>query len=165
MPTTIMPLPRNALFALLLSSAASLIGCSDPEPTADAQPDRQPASAAQTTLTEETVNTAPMDEATAQAAAISHPITEHLYRCTDGEEFSIRFGDQSATLRTSEDQFELRQQPAASGIRYADDAAEFLSEGDQAIFMVEDQSHDCTLVSSEQTQIPGPNTDNVAEQQ
>jgi membrane-bound inhibitor of C-type lysozyme len=140
-----------SLFAVLCAATVFLSACSEPEPTPAAQIE------AQAPVTKQVASEAQSTESK-QTEATSHSVTEHLFRCTDGEEFSIRFGDQMATLNTANEQFDLRQQPAGSGVRYADETVEFLSKGDQAIFMIADQTHDCTLASSEQQQIPGPET-------
>lgn len=147
MPTKKMP----ASFAALLVTCVILSACSDPEPAPQTRVEME------ASATEHVTRNAQSTQAR-QPNVASHPVTEHLFRCTDGEEFSIRFGDQVATLNTSSEQFDLRQQPTGAGVRYADETVEFLSKGDQAIFMIADQTHDCTLVSSEQQQIPGPET-------
>lgn len=138
-----------ALLTALFCATALLSACAEPEATSTAQ------NKADAPDTEQVASDIPSTQ-TEPVEAASHAVTEHLFRCTDGEAFSIQFGDQMATLTTGNQQFDLRQQPAASGTRYADETAEFLSKGDQAIFMLADQTHDCTLVSREQQQIPGP---------
>lgn len=148
MPIIKIPGPL-ALLTTLFSATALLSACAEPESTPAGQ------DSAEVPKTEAVVEDIPSPP-TKPIEVISHSVTEHFFRCTDGEEFSIQFGDQMATLNTASEQFDLRQQPAASGTRYADETVELLSNGDQAIFMLGDQTHDCTLVSSEQQQIPGP---------
>lgn len=147
-----MPIKMPGSFSLvtaLCAAAAFLSACSEPEPTPKAHIEQDPPA------TENIIPDSPPAE-TKPTGTASHFITEHLFRCTDGEEFNIHFGDQMATLNTSTEQFDLRQQPTGSGVRYADETVEFLAKGDQAIFMIADETHDCTKVSSEQQPIPGP---------
>lgn len=85
----------------------------------------------------------------------SHQETEVFFRCTDGTEFIVTFGDQSATLTYEDAEHELQQQPAGSGTRYADGVFELITKGGQAALITEEVTRDCTRLEEERVSVPG----------
>lgn len=134
---------------LLISGMAFLTACTD-------TPDPQPKATSNTQETISEKEEAAIPDTERERPEVSHTITEQVFRCTDGEEFIVSFGDQTARIKHHDSLYELRQQQTSSGIRYADETVDFLSKADQAVISVADQTHDCSMVAEEQARILGP---------
>ena len=120
-----------------------LSGCSDSDSNAPAKSgaEKQP---------DKTATTA------AKEPVISHSVKEFLFRCTDGTELTVTYGDQQANLVINDMSHTLRQQPSGSGTRYTDETLDFTTKGDQAILVSGDQTRDCQLADQETQRVPGP---------
>jgi membrane-bound inhibitor of C-type lysozyme len=64
----------------------------------------------------------------------SAPVAPVNYACEDGRTFSVSFapGGAAAVIDINRMRFDLRQEPAASGIRYACDVLTLTNRGDEA---------------------------------
>lgn len=70
----------------------------------------------------------------AGCAALQPPPQPVTYACAGGSEFTITFlrGDAGADIFINRMRFHLRQEPAASGVRYACDVLTFTGKGNEA---------------------------------
>lgn len=132
--------PLSILAIALLTLAA---GCSDSDtPAPEVAPKQVPEPAAQREAQPD-----PLAIPQVEKSAPTKEIQEALYRCTDGQEFTISFDDQTANMVYNDMRHSLRQQEAASGTRYVDENVEFINKGDQAVLIVGDQTLDCSHVA------------------
>ncbi len=136
---------QSTLLALLVL----LTACSDSDAPTPAESGHSAAEPA-------TSSTPPDDTVTIAPQAVSHGVTEFVFRCSDGSEFTVSYGDQLALLTLDDAQHQLRQQPTASGARYSDEQLEFYNKGDEAILIIADVSHDCAALDRQQQRLPGP---------
>lgn len=90
--------------------------------------------------------------------AVSHGITEFIFRCSDGSEFIVSYGDQVALLTLDDEQHQLRQQPSGSGARYGDEQLEFIHKGEEALLLNGDLSRDCRVLEQQHQRLPGPDS-------
>lgn len=70
----------------------------------------------------------------AGCALLQPPQQPVTYACAGGSEFTITFlrGDAGADIFINRMRFHLRQEPAASGVRYACDVLTFTGQGNDA---------------------------------
>ena len=87
---------------------------------------------------------------------VSHGITEFVFRCSDGEEFTVSYGDQLAIVLLEDQTHQLRQQSAATGRRYSDEALELHIKGSDVLLLSGDNSRDCVMVEQHEQRLPGP---------
>lgn len=64
-----------------------------------------------------------------------------VYDCDGGNEFAITFlpGHEGATIEFNRMRFQLRHEPAASGVRYVCDVMAFTGQGEHAELAIQDQ--------------------------
>ena len=130
-----------SLFAIALLTLAA--GCSDSDsPTPEAAPTQTTEPVAQ-----QEAQPDPLAIPHIEKSAPTKELQEALYRCTDGQEFTISFDDQTANIVYNDMHHSLRQQEVASGMRYTDETIEFIGKGDQAVLIVDDQTLDCSHIA------------------
>jgi membrane-bound inhibitor of C-type lysozyme len=125
----------------LMLAVALLSGCSDPAPE---QPPQSPATP---TIPEPAAPTGDRSEAsTAEEAEIQ--TREYGFRCDDGSEFGLTVTGHNAVMTLEDTTYEMRQQPAASGVFHAGDLWQVHSRGDTALLIGQDSTRECQQVAS-----------------
>lgn len=139
---------RSALS--LIAVALLLNACSDPEPPP--QPE-QPVAETPAPVAEQPVETEPEpapDSAQQPGQAI-------LYRCDDGTEFELTIIGSSAHMELDDTSYEMRQQPAASGIYHAGDLWQVHSKAETALLIGPDSTRECDQVATREVETPSAN--------
>jgi len=136
---------RSALSVIVV--ALLLNACSDPEPP---QQPEQPAAETPAPLTGQPPEAAPevvpgSDQPPGQAI---------LYRCDDGTEFELTIIGSSAHMELNETSYEMRQQPAASGIYHAGDLWQVHSKAETALLIGPDSTRECDQVATREVAAP-----------
>ena len=131
----------------LVVVALLLNACSDPEPPQQVE---QPAAETPAALTGQPPETAPetvpdSNEPSGQAI---------LYRCDDGTEFELTIIGSSAHMELDETSYEMRQQPAASGIYHAGDLWQVHSKAETALLIGPDSTRECDQVATREVAAP-----------
>ena len=79
-----------------------------------------------------------------------------IYRCDDGAEFELTVIGSSAHMELDNTSYELRQQPAASGIFHAGDLWQVHSKAGTALLIGPDSTRECDQVATRQVDVPAP---------
>ena len=133
-------MPRSVLSFIM--TALLLSGCSDPQPAGQSgQPAEQttaPQAEQAMTVTESKV---PPD-------SDAHTGQTIIYRCDDGTEFELTIMGSSAHMELENSSYEMRQQPAASGIYHAGDLWQVHSKAETALLIGPDSTRECATVAT-----------------
>lgn len=144
---------RSALSVIVV--ALLLNACSDSQPP---QQPEQPAAETPAPVAEQSVQTEPEavpDREQQAGQAI-------LYRCDDGTEFELTIIGSSAHMELDSTSYELRQQPAASGIYHAGDLWQVHSKAETALLIGPDSTRECDQVATREVETPAGTTDSAA---
>jgi membrane-bound inhibitor of C-type lysozyme len=136
---------RSALSVIVV--ALLLNACSEPQ---SPQQPEQPAAETQTPLAEQPVETEPE----AVPDSDQPPGQAILYRCDDGTEFEMTVIGSSAHMELDNTSYEMRQQPAASGIYHAGDLWQVHSKGETALLIGPDSTRECDQVAVRDVEVP-----------
>ena len=137
----------NRFAASLIVVALLLNACSDPEPP---QQPEQPAAETPAALTGQPPESVPQalpDGTQGSGQAM-------LYRCDDGTEFELTIIGSSAHMELDETSYEMRQQPAASGIYHAGDLWQVHSKAETALLIGPDSTRECDQVATREVAAP-----------
>ena len=130
----------------LIVAVLLLTACSDP------QPPQQPSKP-----TTETPATPPEQPVTEQADEPDSDIQGGqaiIYRCDDGAEFELTIIGSSAHMELDSTSYELRQQPAASGVYHAGDLWQVHSKAETALLIGPDSTRECDQVATREVAAP-----------
>ncbi len=133
--------------ASLIFAALLLNGCSDPQ--SPQQPEK-PAAEPPATSVE-----APAPEPADAPDQVIQPGQVFIYRCDDGTDFELTIIGSSAHMELDSTSYELRQQPAASGIFHAGDLWQVHSKAETALLIGPDSTRECDRVAMRQLE-PAP---------
>ncbi|MCK5874857.1 MAG: MliC family protein [Alcanivoracaceae bacterium] len=135
---------RSALSLVVV--ALLLNACSDPQPP---QQPEQPVAEIPAPQPDQPV-TEPEDESDGGVQSGQAII----YRCDDGTEFELTIMGSSAHMELDNTSYELRQQPAASGIFHAGDLWQVHSKAETALLIGPDSTRECDQVATREVDVP-----------
>lgn len=132
----------------IIVAALLLNACSDPQPPQQPEPPapETPAAEAEQPVSATEPEASP-DGEVQQGQAI-------IYRCDDGTEFELTIIGSSAHMELDSTSYELRQQPAASGIFHAGDIWQVHSKAETALLIGPDSTRECDQVASREVETP-----------
>ncbi len=130
----------------LVVAALLLNACSDPQPSQQPEQSVAEVPAAQTDQ--------PVAEPEDEAGDDVQSGRAVIYRCDDGTEFELTVIGSSAHMELDNTSYELRQQPAASGIFHAGDLWQVHSKTETALLIGPDSTRECDQVATRQVDIP-----------
>lgn len=125
----------------LILATVLLSGCSDPAPE---QPPQDPAAPTTTEPAAVPVETTGENKQQTQEMQ-TH---EYGFRCDDGSEFRLAVTGRNAVMELDDTTYEMRQQPAASGVFHAGDLWQVHSRGDTALLIGQDSTRECQQIAS-----------------
>lgn len=137
-------MPRTRLLLISFTLLFAITGCSDNDarpnvPTPEVEtPDVEERAADEHTIEEFVPDVAP-------------PVAPALvrYHCAPGLVVEALYEGEMATLTIGNDEYQLAQEPAASGARYSDGQLQWHSKGDEAVLTGKDEMHVCLRINDE----------------
>lgn len=122
-----------------------IVGCSDSDtPTTDAGTD----ASATDQSAQTTTDTAPVTDEPTPMTQPEQPANVVQYECNDGAKFEAELLDQGVAMIINDINYDLRQEPAASGTLYSDGSTSFHVTDDQALLTNEQGTIECQLVAA-----------------
>lgn len=128
----------------LIVAALLLTACSDPKPP---QQPEQPLTETPAAKVEQ-----PATKPEAAPDSDTQPSQAVIYRCDDGTEFELTIIGSSAHMELDSTSYEMRQQPAASGVYHAGDLWQVHSKAETALLIGPDSTRECDQVATREVE-------------